>query len=97
MSRWQTQPGVNAVDLWYPQLPGDTPTVLEVQLVHVRAARDIHIQYDFDRDGYAVSAQAGEDFAAPYVEVAFIPAWEDAPGAPTDTETPGTPDPDPPA
>jgi hypothetical protein len=77
------------VTLWYPGVPpvaGATTTIdaVEVQLVHVRAARDIRITYDFDRDGYVIAAQAdpGEpgpeanSVELPYVEVAFVPAWE---------------------
>lgn len=51
---------------------------IKVGLEHVRAADDIRISYDFDRDGYKIEQsritadyQSMEDWQ----EVAFIPAW----------------------
>lgn len=84
--------------LWYPRLKpeeagraGDTIVdTVHVDLVDVRAARDIRITYDFDRDGFVISAQddpgdgkgygldeQGNERA--YVEKAFVPAWEEPP------------------
>lgn len=83
VDRIEARPGVTAVDLWYPDAQGE-PTVVEIQLVHVRAARDIRVQYDFDRDGYVVSAPDTDGYDPyvdardeRYVEVAFVPAWSD--------------------
>ena len=38
------------VDLWYPRTANPIKAV-QVGLVDVRAADDIRIEYDFDRDG----------------------------------------------
>lgn len=60
-----------AVDgqLWYPRLDSE-PSTITVALYDVRAADDLVIGYDFDRDGWTI-AQA----SAPDTEVAFIRSW----------------------
>ena len=75
------------IDLWYPGVKdpkrtADHPTEVEVELVDVRAANAILIDYDFERDGYRIrmdsvlSWAADDDVCDPKpVEVAFIPAW----------------------
>lgn len=75
------------VDLWYPRnsgldRPEDEPQVIEIGLMDVRAASDIRVSYDFDRDGYVVTQQPeyeGDDYeqgeAREWREVAFVPAW----------------------
>jgi hypothetical protein len=71
------------VDLWYPR--NDAPESVQsvrVSLMDVRAANDLLITYDFDRDGYSISQPSrfrwyeGDDpnDEAP-VEVSFVPAW----------------------
>lgn len=68
------------VDLWYPR-QGATPDTVRVGLVDVRAADDLLISYDFDRDGWVIrmptvhSWPSGEEPDEHPVEVAFIPAW----------------------
>lgn len=71
------------IDLYYPRLAKDpypahhTDVVdtIYISLMDVRAARDIRIQYDFDRDGYVVSAQTWDsDADGPWNEVALVPA-----------------------
>ena len=76
-----------AVDLWYPPRPGQLTTetrvsVIQIGLVDVRAADDIRVSYDFDRDGWAIHQQPDwpvetteEEGEPPWVEVAFIRAW----------------------
>jgi len=73
------------VDLWYPRVDtertDDKPQAAIVGLMDVRAADDIRITYDFDRDGYVIQQvpltgteydfQEGE-----WTEVAFVPAWQ---------------------
>lgn len=70
------------VDMWYPRT--DSPgTVAEVRvgLVDVRAADEIIIRYDFERDGYVVLQELCVDegdamsSTGEQVERAFIPAW----------------------
>ena len=63
------------VDLWYPRTDdpnrtSDHPTSVRVGLMDVRAADDVVIDYDFDRDGYRIRMSADVD--APLVEVAFV-------------------------
>lgn len=73
------------VEMWYPNVAGNSVGI-EVDLVSVRAARSIRIEYDFARDGYAITAQAdpgdGEfdevaEVSTPWREVAFVSAWCD--------------------
>lgn len=68
-------------NLWYPRLEGAINAV-EVGLVDVRAADDIRISYDFDRDGWLIEQASifdwGVNDANPdqgWKESAFIPAW----------------------
>jgi hypothetical protein len=74
-----------AVDLWYPQVREvGCIDVIEIQLIAVRSARSIRVHYDFERDGYVISAKSDnpdEPWAesTPYAEKAFIPAWEEFP------------------
>ncbi|HMG11988.1 MAG TPA: hypothetical protein VK571_02345 [Gemmatimonadaceae bacterium] len=47
--------------LWYPRTQDpdrtlDHPVRVEVDLICVRAARPIRIEYDFDRNGYVITA-----------------------------------------
>ena len=59
------------IDLYYPGIQ-DNPTFLQVGLMHTRAADDIRISYDFDRDGYKIEQTDGEK----WIEVFFAQAWE---------------------
>ena len=79
------------VDLWYPNIERepkdpprtfDHPVAVQVGLMHVRAADDIRIEYDFARDGYVI--KQGSIFEWPaddkvcdrdWQEVAFVEAW----------------------
>jgi hypothetical protein len=58
------------VDFWYPREGFDGPTTIQIELMDVRAADDLLIRYDFDRDGYTIAR--GD---APEIEVAFIRSW----------------------
>ena len=51
---------------WYPRIEPVGP--LRVSLMDVRAADDILIEYEFDRDGWLIKNSDG-------VEVAFVPAF----------------------
>jgi hypothetical protein len=81
---------VLSVDLWYPNVPDDPnvprtfdhPKVVEVGLMHVRAADSIRIEYDFDRNGYTIKQASrfqweADDAAcdSDWQEVAFVQAW----------------------
>ena len=43
------------VDLWYPRNDGAVPNII-ISLMDVRAANDITISYDFDRDGWSIKS-----------------------------------------
>lgn len=79
--------GIN--DLWYPGVLDEKvpPTsegadVIEISLVHVRAARAIRIHFDFERDGYIISANVTDPDTMTdidqerWVEKAYVEAWE---------------------
>lgn len=80
------------VDLWYPRVgipnrTDDQPTEVRVDLVDVRAANSIVIDYDFGRDGYRVRMSTIHEWDADdevmdegLVEVAFIPSWVEGAG-----------------
>lgn len=74
------------LDLWYPR-SDDNPTHLQVGLMDVRAADDIRIHYDFDRDGYVIEQAStfrwdadDEEQDPDWQEVAFVKAWQRANG-----------------
>lgn len=77
------------VELWYPTVDDlnrtdDQPTEVRIDLIAVRAADCIVVDYDFDRDGYRVRMPTIREWGEfdddledeGLVEVAFIPAWE---------------------
>lgn len=75
---------IASADLWYPRADGDGCTnAIDVHLMDVRAADDIRIQYDFDRDGYSITREKTIDrggameCTGEWIEVAFIPSWSD--------------------
>ena len=67
----------------YPDIyNSETPNYLIVQLMHTRAADDIRIHYDGERDGWAIEQASvfqwdGEDKICDpeWKEVAFVQAW----------------------
>ena len=70
--------------LWYPRVPGNGDEI-HVSLWDVRAADDLIISYDFDRDGWRIGMDRTRYTPGLMVviseneEVAFIPAWNDEP------------------
>lgn len=86
--RFDAETGRLNVPLWYPRSykktdrrPGN-PASVEVELVDVRAADSIRIEYDFDRDGYSIKQASTFEWEldddardADWQEVAFIQAW----------------------
>jgi hypothetical protein len=72
------------VSVWYPrqieQETGDYPSIV-IDLIDVRAADYLGIQYDFDRDGWVILQQPGIDRGAhvetvgSMKEVAFVQSW----------------------
>lgn len=69
------------VDLYYPR--ARVTQTIKVGLLDVRAANDIHIQYDFERDGWVILSDLVDpdnppnldEYRPPLKEVSFIPAW----------------------
>ena len=67
------------VSLEYPR--NSVKDSIIVELVDVRAADDIRISYDFERDGWKIeqasmfSWPAGSDCDRDWQEVAFVQAW----------------------
>ena len=73
------------VDLWYPRVSARYDKI-QITLMDVRAANNITIMYDFDRDGWVVLSDCidpddkeldMDTDKTPWdlKEVAFIPAW----------------------
>jgi hypothetical protein len=81
---WETRESkrdVPEVELWYPRVPGNARHI-EIGLSDVRAADNIRVSYDFDRDGWVVEQAAVFEWEcndpvcdADWQEVAFIRAW----------------------
>jgi hypothetical protein len=86
MSQFDEEPWISEdrstvhAELWYPR-NGDNPTQIQVGLVDVRAADNIVVRYDFDRDGWVIYQDETRwvgghiERVREDVEVAFIPAW----------------------
>lgn len=76
------EPNNFGVELCYPCIGDpDKNTYVSIGLEHVRAADDIRIHYDGNRDGWAISqmtrfnCRPEEEYDPAWKEVAFIPAW----------------------
>lgn len=70
------------IELWYPDVEASEIKSLVVGLMDVRAADDIRISYDKERDGWKIEQasifqwEEGEDSNDPdWQEVAFVKAW----------------------
>jgi hypothetical protein len=67
--------------LWYPRLTdisrtSEQPTMIVLGLDDVRAADDMFIDYDFERNGYRIRMVENEEWdedGTGLVEVAFVP------------------------
>lgn len=75
---------IKTIELEYPRSEGNV-NAIEIELMSVRAANSILVEFDFDRNGWKVSMATKnswtEEEAAGgcdpgYEEVAFINAWE---------------------
>lgn len=86
--RFDPDAGLLRVPLWYPRQydPADSrfdqPRAVEIDLVCVRAADSIRVEYDFERDGYSVKQASkfewdedDEEQDPDWQEVAFVEAW----------------------
>jgi hypothetical protein len=70
------------INLWYPDVPENQIRKIVVGLVDVRAADDIRISYDKERDGWKIEQAstfewdgADEKCDPDWQEVAFVRAW----------------------
>jgi hypothetical protein len=70
------------INLWYPDVPENQIRKIVVGLVDVRAADDIRISYDKERDGWKIEQAstfewdgADEKCDFDWQEVAFVQAW----------------------
>ena len=70
------------IDLWYPDVPDTTVRKFVIGLVDVRAADDIRVSYDKERDGWKIEQAStfewdGDDEVCDpdWKEVAFVKAW----------------------
>lgn len=68
------------IDLFYPGTADQCHTV-QIGLCAVRAADDIRVTYDFERDGWAILQEVGiehdgyREATGEWAEVAFVGAW----------------------
>lgn len=72
---------VKCISLEYPRIDGKV-NCIEIELMDVRAADDIRISYDFDRDGWVIKQASifwwdggDKECNADWKEVAFVQAW----------------------
>jgi hypothetical protein len=75
------------IDLWHPRVPDEGNGAQRIRkfvigLMDVRAADDIRVSYDFERDGWKIEQastfqwEADDEACDPdWQEVAFIQAW----------------------
>lgn len=70
------------LDLWYPQVENNPVKSFVIGLVDVRAADDIRVSYDFERDGWKIEqasvfswSEDDEECDPDWQEVTFVQAW----------------------
>lgn len=71
-----------SINLYYPNVPDATVRRFEIGLSCVRAADNIQVSYDYDRDGWVIKQASIFQWNADdteqdedWQEVAFIQAW----------------------
>jgi hypothetical protein len=72
---------------WFPNIYKDAPlSSIRIELMHVRAANDISIEYSGERDGWVITqmvttgwkeVEGAMDSIEVRKELAFIPAWDE--------------------
>lgn len=67
------------VQLHYPRMDTN-PSDIRIELFDVRAANDITIRFDFERDGWVILSNCEDPDSTDEVglelyEVGFVPAW----------------------
>jgi hypothetical protein len=78
------------IDLWYPRNDDFEVKQIQIGLMDVRAADDIRVSYDFDRNGWVIQQASVFEWEPDdterdegWTEVAFVKAWsqqQDRPG-----------------
>ncbi len=74
-------PETLCVDLMYPR--SQNPKRVEIELVDVRAADSLTVEFEFERDGWVLRMDRSRDRGSwmevieEKVEVAFVPAWNE--------------------
>ena len=63
------------VEIWYPRNEEREIDHVRIELIDVRAANQLVVDYDFDRDGWRLQMPQEHDDNA-LIEVGFIPAWK---------------------
>ena len=70
------------IDLWYPLSDDFEVKQIQIGLMDIRAADDIRVSYDFDRNGWVIQQASvfewePDDTEADqgWTEVAFVKAW----------------------
>jgi hypothetical protein len=70
------------IDLWYPDVPDTRVRKFVIGLMDVRAADDIRVSYDKERDGWKIEQASkfewdGDDEVCDpdWQEVSFVQAW----------------------
>lgn len=69
------------LDLWYPRNETSPVKSLVIGLMDVRAADNIRVSYDFDRDGWRIEQEeivtdnGHYQGTGKWIEVAFVQAW----------------------
>lgn len=75
-----------SIDIWYPRCDG-AAKFIEVGLMDVRAADNIRVSYDFERDGWKIEQASIFQWPSDdpvcdegWKEVSFVQAWASKPG-----------------
>ena len=70
------------IDLWYPLSDDFEVKQIQIGLIDVRAADDIRVSYDFDRNGWVIQQASVFEWEPDdteqdqgWTEVAFVEAW----------------------
>lgn len=64
------------LDLWYPEVEEDSIRYLVLGLMAVRAADNIRISYDFERNGWKIEQPIKNGDVWGWKESAFLPAYQ---------------------
>ena len=69
------------ISISYPEIYKPDRTTVELDICHVRAAENIRVSYESDRDGWVIERPDMPNYNAetademPWIEVAFVQSW----------------------